>query len=151
MVKISWWRLVIDISVLVVLVLFSQVALSLVEPHKSGFYCNDFSVNLPFRESTVSNAVLGVISIVIPFVLMVGTELVRWIMIRVNRSKITGRKPIHYGVNACCWGQRNVPEIFGNFLANYGKICGTRLKDTDKGHFHQTNFNSKKPYEFIRL
>lgn len=114
----------IDIGVLLVLVLFSQVALKFVEPHKAGFYCNDFSVNLPFRQSTVSNAVLAVISIVIPFVFMVGTELIRWIMIRVNRSKITGRKPIHYGVNACCWGQRNVPEIFGNFLANYGKICG---------------------------
>lgn len=122
MIKVSWWRLIIDASVLLALALFSQVALALVEPHKSGFYCTDFSVNLPFIESTVSNAVLGVISIVIPFVFIAGTELVRWILIRVNRSRITGRKPIVYSVNACCWGNKNVNEIFGNFLANYGNI-----------------------------
>lgn len=120
MKHLSWFRIIFDVLTIVALFLFSQIFLALIEPFKAGFYCDDYSVNLPFKNSTVSNAVLSVISLVVPFVFIFGTELVRLIVIRVQRNLNTGRKKIKYNLNLCALGVRSVPEPIGNFCVNYG-------------------------------
>ena len=132
MSRLSWWRLAIDSIVLIILFVLSQFVFARIEPYqKAGFYCNDYSVNLPYTASTVTNLVLCVISILLPFVFIVGTELLRTILIKANRTRLTCRKPILYTINLCCLGDRNVPEALGNICTNYGVfllgLCTTNL------------------------
>lgn len=91
---------------------------SLVKPNEqTGFYCNDFSVNLEFKKSTVTNLHLIIISSVFPIVSLLFIELLRSCSIlRNNRNS----KLINYSVS---FGSRKiikVPEQIGNLYANIG-------------------------------
>ncbi|KAK3925438.1 Putative phosphatidate phosphatase [Frankliniella fusca] len=44
------------------------------QPYERGFFCNDESIMLPFRESTISNAMLLVVGLILPILLIIVNE-----------------------------------------------------------------------------
>ena len=123
MSSVSWIRIIFDILVLITLAILSQVIFkSVVTPFHRGFYCDDYSVNLPYNSSTVKNSVLTVISLVLPFVIVLGTEIVRFVVSKIKSERGTSRRDINYYLNLCCFGRRKIPEQIGNFYIIFGKI-----------------------------
>ncbi len=122
MTSISWIRTVIDIVVLVVLLILAQVVFKVIPPHKTGFNCDDFSVNMPFNSSTVTNAILAVIALIVTLVFIVGTEITRLIVSKFVKKGKTTQKEINYYINLCCFGKRKLPETISNLYALIGKI-----------------------------
>ena len=59
-------------GLLVALILTLQL---LVQPAMSGFYCNDLSVNLPLRASTVSSGALLVVCLAVALIAITLSEL----------------------------------------------------------------------------
>lgn len=122
MSTVSWIRIVFDITVLIVLTILSQVIFkSVITPFHRGFYCNDYSVNLPYNSSTVPNSVLAVLSLVVPFVVILGTEIARFIFTKVKSKNETTQKNINYYLNLFCFGKRKLPEQIGNFYVIFGE------------------------------
>jgi phosphatidate phosphatase len=111
------------VSLIVLIVLFFVFQFAL-KPFKSGFYCNDFSINLPFRKSTVPNAYLIVISLVAPLVLIVFTELIRLVYIKVDKSGSSSSRHVNYIYKLKCIGNKlyNIPEQVGNLYVNLGSF-----------------------------
>lgn len=62
----------------------------LIHPSSTGFYCNDYSVNLPFKSSTVPNYLLFIISFCIPFVFMLASEISRGLYAMIKRGLSLG-------------------------------------------------------------
>jgi phosphatidate phosphatase len=73
---IHWSRLTHDIIIMLVLCAFLAYIKLIAKPFQSGFYCNDYSVNMPFKDSTVSNFKLIMLSIPFPLLVIVISELV---------------------------------------------------------------------------
>ncbi|KJH50648.1 PAP2 family protein [Dictyocaulus viviparus] len=48
-----------------------------VTPYKRGFYCDDETIRYPYRDSTVSRHMLIVVGLLVPTILIVGTEIFR--------------------------------------------------------------------------
>lgn len=90
------------------------------KPIKSGFYCNDFSINMPFKSSTVTNLYLILISLVMPFVLIALTELVRYLHARFS-LKSTHSSYV-YKIKLFRKILIQVPEQIGNFYVNFGSF-----------------------------
>ena len=83
---IPWYKLVMDLVLLASLGAVFFCLKYLITPAKTGFYCNDYSVNLPFRSSTVNNIWLFVISFLVPCLFIIGTELGRDVYVRIKRK-----------------------------------------------------------------
>ena len=67
------------ISVLALVAIFIIIKLA-GKPYKRGIDCNDFSVNMTYKDSTVTNLHLILISAVMPIVFLLITELVRFLL-----------------------------------------------------------------------
>jgi len=114
----SVYGILIDLLTISVLFAVQQILTSsLVKPNlETGFYCNDFSVNLEFKKSTVTNLHLIIISLVFPIVSILFIELLRsCFMFRNKNSNL----PI-YLVSLSSQKTIRVPEQIGNLYANIG-------------------------------
>ena len=121
MTTISWFKLGFDLLSMGLLFTSMLLLIYVGKPVQSGFFCNDFSVNQKFKENTVSSLHLVLISSVTPVVLLLLTELVRFVLIKLNDKSSTEYKRIDYRLNFCCLKVKNVIEPVGNLYTNLGE------------------------------
>jgi phosphatidate phosphatase len=112
-------KIVFDVFTLLVLLGFFCIIKYVSTPFKSYFLCNDFSVNMPFRESTVSNALLIVISLVMPLLLILTTELTKYLWAKVQPSQLNRPKHV-YKLRLSKNRVVNVPGHLGDLYINCG-------------------------------
>jgi phosphatidate phosphatase len=86
---VHWLKVGFDIASCLVLFLFFQTLKIFAKPFKSSFYCNDYSVNMPFKPSTVTNGALILIVFCFPFLVLISTEFVRTLYIRRTTNATT--------------------------------------------------------------
>ena len=87
MEPVHWIKIAFDlIASCLGLALYQYLALFAV-PFKSSFYCADYyTINLPFKKSTVTNGHLYTICLALPFVIFLLTEVMRSLYFRFESS-----------------------------------------------------------------
>ena len=70
-------------SLLIVVFLFQSVG----KPYHRGFFCDDESISKPFKDSTVSSSVAGVVGIILPMLAIVIIEIPKFGEMRKDGSK----------------------------------------------------------------
>lgn len=75
--EISLIRVVNDLVAFALLFVAWIILKLVIKPTQLGFFCNDFSVNMPFKSSTVSNLALIIGSIIMPILIIILTELLK--------------------------------------------------------------------------
>ena len=119
MEPVHWIKIALDaIATGFLLILFCLIKI-IGKPLKSGFYCNDYSINLPFKSSTVTNLGLIFISLISPLVILILTELVRAVYFRY--SKKCARRRYIYKMRIFKM-IINLPEELGNAYINCGSF-----------------------------
>jgi hypothetical protein len=116
--SIHWARILVDLVVLTLIFAFFLVLKYLITPFYSGFYCDDFSVNMPYKPSTVNNKVLILLSTLLPFLVILSTELVRTVYMRLKGTSLS----LHNKYKIRCYTGRlaEFTEQVGNITVNYG-------------------------------
>jgi phosphatidate phosphatase len=85
--KVHIMSIIYDVFVLIALLAIYGSLVLWTKPFNSSFYCNDFSINSKFYSSTVTNAVLIIVSLVMPIVFILFTEVFRAIHLLVLRKR----------------------------------------------------------------
>lgn len=118
---VHWIKFGLDFTSCLVLFLIFQALKIFAKPFKSSFYCNDYSIAMPFKHSTVTNGNLILIAGVFPFILIGGTELVRSYYAKKFPSP-TGRSSTRFVYKIRCLDRQimDVSERFGNLYINCG-------------------------------
>lgn len=118
---VHWLKVGFDLGTIVVLFSFFQSLKIFAKPFKSSFYCNDYSIDMPFKSSTVTNLMLIMLCVLMPFVFLIGTEIVRTVYLRkqyythaVNRTRFI------YKIKVFNNQIINVSEQLGNLYINCG-------------------------------
>jgi phosphatidate phosphatase len=111
-------RFIIDALVLVFLLILLGILRFLIKPFYSGFYCDDFSVNLLFKPSTISNTVLTSSAIFLPLLIIILSEVARTIYMKKKRNSLTMHNI--YQIRLLNGRVSKWPEQFGNIVMNYG-------------------------------
>jgi hypothetical protein len=116
--SIHWIRILIDLVVLLLLLVFFLVLKYVITPFYSGFYCDDFSVNMPYKPSTITNKMLIVLATLVPFVFILLTEIARTVYMRCKGASLS----LHNKYKIRCYSGRLVEftEQVGNITVNYG-------------------------------
>jgi phosphatidate phosphatase len=89
MTPIHYLKIFFDIFTLAALLAFFCVIKYVATPFNSYFLCNDYSVNMPMKSSTVTNVYLILISLVFPLVLITTTTLMRLVDRKLKPEKHT--------------------------------------------------------------
>lgn len=116
-----WLRILFDLVTLAVLFTIQQILTSsLIRPfQQSGFYCNDYSVNFEYKQSTVTNLHLILISFVSPIIILMFMELIRTIIS--CRSKVkTEKYSNNFRLSLTKQKSIKVPDQLGNLYVNIG-------------------------------
>lgn len=114
---VHWLKLLLDFGSVCLLFLSFQLIKFFVKPFKSSFYCNDYSINMPFRPSTVTNFQLILLSLCLPFVVIIATEISRTIY---SNNKSTKKQRSVYKVKFIRNKILEFPEQIGNLYVNCG-------------------------------
>jgi hypothetical protein len=85
----------------------------------SGFYCNDYTITLPYRSSTINSKLLLVITLFFPFCLIVATELFCSISHSISKNKRTSQNRIKV----------SYARLNSTYLVNF---CGRIVKVNEK-------------------
>ena len=111
-------RFAIDLFVLCLLGLTYAILKYAITPFYSGFYCDDYSVNLPYKPSTVNNQHLAAMATILPFFLISFTEIARTIYMRLKGTELS----LHNRYKIRKFSGRIIewPEQVGNIVVNYG-------------------------------
>ncbi|CAF0799989.1 unnamed protein product [Brachionus calyciflorus] len=116
---VHWLKILFDTCSVSALFLTFHLIKHFIKPFKSSFYCNDFSVNMPFRPSTVTNFHLILISLVLPFLVIISTEIFKALHIK---SQMKKKSTIFiYKVNFFS-KILQFPEQIGNLYINCGSF-----------------------------
>jgi phosphatidate phosphatase len=115
---IRWHRFLLDLGILVVMFAAYLILNNLVDPIKSGFYCNDLSVNLPFNESTVKTIWLYVISLVGSLVFVLMSEIIRALFKLKRPPNQQGQEKATYTLSLMENKKLNAHELAGNVIVN---------------------------------
>lgn len=107
------------------LTLFLAVALLMLQfslkPFQSGFYCNDYSINMKYSPSTVNNEALLFVSLTVTFFCVFLSELVNKTNIKLNRVFIFSSKDSSsYKIKLFNQRVIEVKEYIANIYINYG-------------------------------
>ncbi len=82
---VHWVKIAVNTSITLFLLIVLYAIQFNVKPFHSGFYCNDYSVNMKYSASTVENSMLVTVSAVVSFILVAFTEFVNKTHIKLNR------------------------------------------------------------------
>lgn len=124
--KIPWHKIFIDIVILATLCGVFLMLKFLIETSIRGFFCDDFSVNMPFKSSTVNNIMLFLISFVFPIVFIVASELGRGFYAVLKRGSVSAASlgnPNKYTIQLPNRREVEVKESIGNILINLMYFC----------------------------
>ena len=116
MKEVHWIKVLFDLIVLGVIGLMLILLKHLVKPNTAGFHCNDFTVNVPFKSSTVTNIHLIFISVVVPVLFIFTSEIIKAIY---QRSL---KRSIKYRVKLCHQKVKLIPEFIGDIYVNIGAL-----------------------------
>ncbi|KAL4703098.1 hypothetical protein ACJJTC_018135 [Scirpophaga incertulas] len=124
------WKIVLDFVVLACLAISLLALVLWAEPYQRGYFINDESIRLPFKEQTVSEVVLGVLG----FAIMIATTVAVEVM-RDKQGKGIGDKFI-CGTTVPGWLRESYATVgaftFGavsqQFICNLGKYVVGRLR-----------------------
>lgn len=119
---VHWLKIGLDLTSCLVLFLFFQSLKIFAKPFKSYFYCNDYSVAMPFKNSTVTNGNLTLIAFLFPMLFIIGTELMRSFYMRPKKSMSSSLPSTRYVYKIRCLDRRllDVSEQLGNLYINCG-------------------------------
>ncbi|RNA07950.1 phosphatidate phosphatase [Brachionus plicatilis] len=111
-------KILYDIVLLIIMFVAFIIFKYVVVPFQTGFYCDDYSINMEFKESTVSNSVLIVLILPVPFLFMIITEIFRTAYMKFKHSKLS----LHNKYRIIIKKDRiiHLNEQFGNLLINFG-------------------------------
>lgn len=117
---VHWLKLGLDLTSCLVLFIIFQSLKIFAKPFKSSFYCNDYSIAMPFKHSTVTNGNLILIAGVFPFFLIAGTELIR--SLYASKYPTSSRSTTRFVYKIRCLDRRvlDVSEQLGNLYINCG-------------------------------
>jgi phosphatidate phosphatase len=118
MKKVSWFRICFDVLTLLLLLTAMLLLITIAKPFQSGFYCDDYSVNLAFKENTVTNLYLILISLALPVCVIILTEITRFVIFKVNSARNSMQSK--HQIDLCCCKTRTVPNALVNLYANVG-------------------------------
>lgn len=122
MEKLFWYKIAINLSILISLLLVYLGLKFLIEPSRNaGFYCNDYSISQPYKHSTVNEIWLHVISIVFPFIFMLITETVRSVYAHIKGS-INNHNRNKYQVVLPFGKELHLREQIGNNKKCFSKL-----------------------------
>jgi phosphatidate phosphatase len=122
MEPVSFLKITFDILVIAALLVIFECIKLFGTPFKSSFYCNDFSVNMPFKKSTVSNLALIFFSLIMPFFIMLATELFSFLFNKYSSSgKSQSRARLAYQVKFIKMNFQ-LPQEIGNLYRNFGSF-----------------------------
>ena len=117
---VHWLKLVLDTSSVLMLILFFRLIKLFLKPFKSSFNCNDYTVNMPFKPSTVSNHLLIMISLILPLMTIIATEIFKTIYS--SKSKHKKKSIIIYKVKFLNQKILQFPEQIGNLYISCGSF-----------------------------
>ncbi|RNA16664.1 phosphatidate phosphatase isoform X1 [Brachionus plicatilis] len=117
---VHWFKLVFDICSVLMLFLSFHVIKLFLKPFKSSFNCNDYTVNMPFRPSTVTNFHLILLSLILPLMTIIATEIFKTIFTRNPRHK--KKSIIIYKVKFLHEKILQFPEQIGNLYISCGSF-----------------------------
>ena len=117
---VHWLKILFDCCSVVILFSTFQFIKVFIKPFKSSFYCNDYSINMPFKSSTVTNFQLILLSLVLPFVVIISTEILRTIC--ANKSMKKKQAIVIYKVKFIRQRILQFPEQIGNIYINCGSF-----------------------------
>lgn len=131
MIKLYWYREAVNLSIIITMLVFYLCLKYAIAPSlRAGFFCDDFSITLPHKDSeTVNDLWLHIILIAIPIFIIVGTELTRLLYARVlnrNRSSSNRKSADNYllvlpfGKKFKIWDNFGMEKVF--FLNSYSQI-----------------------------
>jgi phosphatidate phosphatase len=122
MEPVSFLKIIFDVLVIVALLVIFECIKLFGTPFRSSFYCNDFSVNMPFKKSTVSNLALIFISLIMPFFIILATELFSFLFDKYSSSaKSQSRARCAYKVKLFKINFQ-FPQEIGNLYRNFGSF-----------------------------
>lgn len=134
-ISIPWHKVFVDVFILVFLCALLFIFKYQLDTHKSGFFCNDFSVNMVFKNSTVPNILLFIISFVLPSLFIVGTEICRGVYVKIkpagarhNRHSTNVSNKYHLQLTST--REVVLSEPVGNIIINFmyfslGHLCNS--------------------------
>ncbi|XP_053689511.1 putative phosphatidate phosphatase [Sabethes cyaneus] len=94
------------------------------QPYQRGFFCDDESLMHPFHDSTVTNWMLYIIGIALPILVIIGTELVR-----AHVKKLDAQPLKVYNTTIPYW----VVEAYKSIgIFGFGAACSQLLTDVGK-------------------
>lgn len=119
-------KILYDIILLAVMFVAFIVLKYMVDPFQTGFYCDDLSINMDYKESTVKNSLLTVLVLPVPFLFMAITEVLRTVYMKFKHSKLS----LHNKYRVILKKNKivHLNEQFGNLLINFaaylfGLLC----------------------------
>ena len=87
------------------------------KPFLNGFYCDDLSINMPFKKSTVTNLMLVIISTGLPLLIFILTELVRTFNMKSKQQRV--QLSNKYKLKLFSHRTFEISEQVGNIVINY--------------------------------
>lgn len=127
MIKLYWYRELINLGLLIAMLIFYLcLKYAIVPSLRAGFFCDDFSITLPFKNSeTVNDLWLHLILIALPVIVIVGTEIAQIVFARIKKSPLRKNYLIVLPFNK----QFKVWQNIGNCFKVFNLICSNRYHD----------------------
>lgn len=113
---------------LLVVMFFLQFS---IKPFQSGFYCNDFSINMKYSSSTVNNGTLVLGSLVVTFLCILFSEVINKTHVKLNRVFVFNtRNTASYKIKTFNNKVIEVKEYIANIYISYGFFITGMLLNT---------------------
>lgn len=131
--RIPWHKLLIDLVVILAVGVLFLVLKFVIHPSKTGFYCNDYSVNMPFKNSTVSSFLLFIISFLVPCLFIIANEVGRGLYAVVKKGVSSAGSTINkYRIVLPNRREIQISESVGNIFVNllyfsFGHLCNSSI------------------------
>lgn len=128
---VHWVKIALNTCITVFLVIILYVIQVYIKPFQSGFYCNDFTINMKYSESTVNNEVLVGISCISTFILVLFTEFINKTHVKLNRNFVfLPKNSTNYKLKLFNQRVVEIKEYIGNIYIIYGFFIIGHLLNT---------------------
>ena len=143
MYSVHYLKIFFDLLVLAILLAIFCVIKYLGKPFKSSFYCNDFSINMPYKDSTVSNLHLVIISF-FPVLVILLTEIIKLVYARINLKSKSATTSVYklklFGRNVA-----SIPSYIGDLYNEIGTYLFGLLVTADLTDFSKIVVGRLRP------
>lgn len=128
---VHWVKIALNTSITLFLLIVLYSIQFYVKPFQSGFYCNDYSINMKYSPSTVENGMLLGVSSLTTLIIVVITEFVNKTHIKLSRVFVFSPKNFTtYKIKLFNQRVIEVKEYIGNIYVIYGFFVIGHLLNT---------------------